>query len=89
MDGANLELADGTTLRLRERLAPRRPSSNIICGAIAPTIGEYGRGVGGEKEETCNSMTYSCVAFVSFTILVRRVEDNGCVDPCAFIAFKS
>ena len=42
-----------------------------------------------EKEETCRSMTYSCVALVSFTMCVRRSEESGWEVPCNLIVFRS
>ena len=89
-DHNNLEPPNGVPLRFRERFDASRPSSSpgvrrgVGSGdacAARPTMGEYERkpGVGaGENEETCRSMTNSCVAFVSFTIFVRRVNDSGC-----------
>ena len=87
MAGASRELGAGTALRLRERFAPRRPSSSENIGDAAcgegvggstPTMGEYGRGVDeDENDETCRSMMYSCVALVSVTMCVRSGEESG------------
>lgn len=90
LDGvfANFERAVGIPLRLRDKLAPSRPSSpgENKLGVAAPpfgsgVIGEYGRGVEAEKEETWRRMTNSCVAFVSVTIFVRSVDERGCAVP--------
>jgi len=86
---ASFELADGWALRLRDR--PDAPSccfssatiNKFGLGGTSPFgIGEYGRGVeDGEKEETCRSMTNSCVAFVNFAISFRSVAERLCADP--------
>lgn len=81
---------DGLALRLRDMFEPKRPSSMTGIGvgsgdapsptpAPRPTMGEYERnpGVGaGENDETWRSITNSCVAFVSCTIFVRRVDER-------------
>ena len=88
---ASFELGVRMALRLRDKLAPSRPSSRAVagCGVTGvATMGEYGRGVG-ENEETCSNMTYSCVAFVRLTMLVRRADDSGCDVPCARTIFDS
>lgn len=79
-EGASFELGDGFTLRLRDRFAPSRPSSTPSWGVSGLTMGEYGRGVW-ENEDTCSSMTYSWVAFVSLTMLDRSSDDSGCEVP--------
>ena len=91
---------------MRDKFEPSRPSSSRpgdgcvptteAAAAAKPTMGEYERieGVGaGEKEETWRSMTNSCVAFVSFTIFVRSVDESWlgfcacllCPCPCPFV----
>lgn len=45
-------------------------------------IGEYGRGVlEGENDDTCRSMTNSCVELVRATILERRSGKTACEEP--------
>ena len=86
----------GTALRLRDRLAPRRPSSvtagETRAGVEAPCtigeiMGEYGRGVDDEKDETWRRMTNSWVAFVSFTMFARN--EDGRATPCVFKALDN
>lgn len=79
-------------LRLRERLAPSRPSSTDgwWLWFASTTMGEYGRGFGaGENEETCRSITKSCVALVSFTMFVRNADERVCVLPYVLIALSN
>lgn len=61
MGGSTLVPTAEKALRLRDKFAPKRPSSRDSgWGVVAPTIGEKERGVGaGEKEEICKSITKS------------------------------
>ena len=53
-------------------------------------MGEYGRGVdAGEKEDTCRSITKSCVALVSFTMFIRRADESVWAVPYVLIALSS
>jgi len=71
LDGgrASFDIIVGMALRLRDRLAPRRPSSatagDTRNGVDAPPFtagvmsGEYGRGVDAENDETWSKITNS------------------------------
>jgi hypothetical protein len=76
-------------LRLRERFVPSLKFSSLfplpapLANCASPLVtGEYGRGVvEGEKDETCKSMTNSCVELVRATILARRSGNSACEEP--------
>lgn len=53
-------------------------------------MGEYGRGVvDGENDETCRSITNSCVAFVNANILPKRSENTAWDVPCVLTRFDN
>jgi hypothetical protein len=79
-------------LRLLDKFAPSRPSSAINAtadGAKIAVKGEYGRGVDGENDETCRSITNSCVAFVNANILPKRSENTAWDVPCVLTRFDN
>jgi hypothetical protein len=61
-----------------------------VDGAKIAVIGEYGRGVvDGENDETCRSITNSCVAFVNANILPRRSENTAWDVPWVLTRFDN
>jgi len=79
-------------LRLLDKLAPSRPSTPTADGDKTAVMGEYGRGVvdgDGENDETCKSITNSCVAFVNANILSKRSENTAWEVPCVLTTFDN
>lgn len=70
-------------LRLLVKEGPRRENSSAGGESIPAcigdgTMGENGRGVeDGEYDDTCSKITSSDVAFVSFAMALRNVEDRA------------